>query len=70
MSHFLGLEKRFKRDQLLVEKYKETINQYTEKDYSTKLTNDTATQTSDITNYIPHHILTIPNNPGKIAKGP
>ena len=70
MSGFLGLEKRFKRDQLLVEKYKETINQYIEKDHSTKLKNDTATQTSDITNYIPHHTLTISNNPGKIAEGP
>ena len=70
MSGFLGLEKRFKRDQLLVEKYKETINQYIEKDHSTKLKNDTAAQTSDITNYIPHHTLTIPNNPGKIAEGP
>ena len=32
----------------------------------TKLTNDTASQTSDITNYIPHHAVTNPNKPGKI----
>ena len=48
MSRFLGLEKRFKRDPLLAEKYKETINQYIEKGHTKKLTNDTASQTSDI----------------------
>ena len=66
MSRFLGLEKRFKRDPLLAEKYKETVNQYIEKGHATKLTDDTASQTSDITNYIPHHAVTNPNKPGKI----
>ena len=65
-SRFLGLEKRFKRDPLLAEKYKETINQYIEKGHTTKLTNDTASQTSDITNYIPHHAVKNPNEPDKI----
>ena len=66
MSCFVGLEKRFKKDPLLAEKYKETVNQYIEKGYVTKLTNDTARQTSDIINYIPHHPVTNPNKSGKI----
>ena len=61
ISSFLGLEKRFKRGPLLAEKYKETVNQYIEKGHTTKLTHDTARQTSDITNYIPHHAVTNPN---------
>ena len=66
MYRFLGLEKRFKRDSLLAEKYKETVNQNIEKGRTTKLINDTASQTSDINNYIPHHAVTNPNKPGKM----
>ena len=66
MSRFFGLEKRFKRDPLLAEKYKETVNQYIEKGHATKLTNDTASQTSDNNTYIPHHAVTNPNKPGKM----
>ena len=66
MSRFFGLEKRFKRNPLLSENYKETVNQYINKGHATNLTNDTASQTSDITNYIPHRALTNPNKPGKI----
>ena len=58
MSRFVGLEKRFKRDPLLAEKYKETVNQYIKKGHTTKLANDTASQTSDSTNYIPDHAVT------------
>ena len=50
ISCFVGLEKRFKRDPLIAEKYKETVNQYIEKGHTTKLANDTASQTSDSTN--------------------
>ena len=53
MARFLALEKRFKRNLLLAEKYKETVNQYIKKSHATKPTNETASQTSDITNYIP-----------------
>ena len=51
---------------MLAEKYKETVNQYIEKGHATKLTNGTASQSSDITNYIPHHAVTNPNKSGKI----
>ena len=51
---------------MLAEKYIETVNQYIEKGHATKLTNDTACQSSDITNYIPHHTVTNSNKSGKI----
>ena len=51
---------------MLAEKYKETVNQYIEKGHATKLTNGIASQSSDITNYIPHHAVTNPNKSGKI----
>ena len=56
MSRFFGLEKRFTRDSLLAEKYKETVNQNIKKGQTTKLTIVTASQTSGITNYIPHQL--------------
>ena len=65
MHRFLDLEKRFKRDQLLPQKCKETVNQYIEKGHATKLTNDTACQNCDITNQIPHHAVTNPNKSSK-----
>ena len=52
MPHFLGLEKMFKRIPLLAQKCVETVNQYIENDHETKLKNDTASQTSVISNYI------------------
>ena len=66
ISCFLDLEKRFKWDPLVVEKYKETVNKYIEKSHTTKLTNDTASQTSNITNYIPHHAVTNPIKPSNM----
>ena len=66
MPRFLGLGEKFNSDPLLTEKYKETINQYIEKGHATKLANDTASQTSDMTNYIPHHAVTNSNKSGKI----
>ena len=64
MSHFLGLEKRFKRAPMLAQKYVETVNQYIENNREKKLKNDTASQTSDINNYISHYAY--PSKPGKI----
>ena len=51
---------------MLAEKYKETVNQYIEKGHATKLTNDTASQSSNITNHIPHHAVGNPNKSRKI----
>ena len=66
MSRFLGLEKSFNIAPLLAQKYIETVNQYIETGRTTKLKNDTASQTSVINNYISHHATINLNKPGKI----
>ena len=40
---------------MLAQKYVETVNQYIENNREKKLKNDTASQTSDINNYISHY---------------
>ena len=62
---FPWFRKRLKKDPLLAQKYKKTVNQYIKKNHVTKLENDTANRTSDITKHkIPHQAVTKPTSQG------
>ena len=50
------LEKRLERNPALKKRYKETISQYISKGYARKSTQNEIRNTSDITNFIPHHL--------------
>ena len=63
---FVSLEKRLERNPVLEKRYKETITQYILKGYARKLTQNEIRNTSEITNFIPHHCVLNPKKSDKV----
>ena len=61
-----SLHKRFLRNPSLFEKYKETINTYIKEGYARKMTKEETINTSDKTQYLPHHPVFHPEKPEKM----
>ena len=59
-NRIVSWEKRFERNPVVEKKYKETINQYISKCYARKLTQNEIRNTSEITDFIPHHCVLNP----------
>ena len=67
-NRLVSLEKRLERNLVLEKTYKETINQYISKGYARKLTQNETRNTSDITNFIPHHCVLNPKKPDRVRQ--
>lgn len=65
-KRFLSLEKKFERNQHFKELYDYQINDYIEKGYAKKLTQEELLKTSTVTNYLPHHGVLHPQKPNKV----
>ena len=63
LSRFHSLEKRLAKNLTTTTKYKDTINDYIEKEHATKLSDERSNKISNITNYIPHHYVLASNKP-------
>ena len=63
---FVSLEKRLERNPVLEKRYKETITQHILKGYARKLTQNEIRNTSEITNFIPHHCVLNPKKSDKV----
>ena len=59
------LEKRLERNPVLGKRQEETVNPYISKAYVRKLTQNEIRNTSDITNFVPHHCVLKPKKPDK-----
>lgn len=55
------LKKRFTKDEEFAKKYRDVIDDYLDKGYAKKLSEEEAKNTSDITWYLPHHGVVNPN---------
>ena len=60
------LKSRLKKDKVLLQKYREKIEEYVKKGYARKLRSDEVSGTSDVTWYLPHHPVVHHAKPGKI----
>ena len=61
-----SLEKKFTKDPHFKQLYQQQINDYIEKGYATKLSENELPITSPITNYVPHHGVLNVNKPNKV----
>ena len=61
-----SIENKFKRDPTLQSKFKETIKDYIDKGYATKLTPEEVSNIKPFINYVPHHAVSNINKPNKI----
>ena len=59
------VKKRLGRNPALGKRYKEAINPYISKAYTRKLTQNEIRNTSDITNFVPHHCVLNLKKPDK-----
>ena len=71
ISRLFSLEKKFANNPKLAQRYKETMEDYISKGHAKKLNKTGSKTTSEITNYIPHHVVTNVNkrNKVRIVKG-
>ena len=60
LSHLLSLQKKFKYHPTLEMSYKDTMQEYISKGFTSKLSKTEAKRTTPTTNYLPHH--TFKNN--------
>ena len=65
LSRFSSLEKKFERNHEFSNKYQETINDYINKSYAVKLTQEKSKNVRSTTNYVPQHGIVNINNQEK-----
>ena len=66
LSRFDNLEKWLAKNPNIATKYKDTNNDYIEKGYATKLSDERSNKISNITNYFPHYYVLELNKPSNI----
>ena len=59
-------KRKFRKNDELAIKYKETINVYISREYTRKQSQEEGNQTAPMTNYTPHHGIQNPSKPGKL----
>ena len=65
VSRLKSLEKKFKKDPEVCQKYQQTIENYLENGYATKLNNKLYNESKQMLNFIPHHGVKNVSKPGK-----
>ncbi|KAL9977579.1 hypothetical protein ACROYT_G014998 [Oculina patagonica] len=65
-SRLSSLQRKFQRDPELEKRYRMVMQEYIDRGYARKLTDDEARMTTPKTNYLPHHAVINPNKPGKV----
>ncbi|KAK3729296.1 hypothetical protein QZH41_002214 [Actinostola sp. cb2023] len=61
-----SLKRKFQRDPDYMERYRRVMQDYIDRGYARKLSDDERKTTSQKTNYLPYHGVTNPNKPGKV----